>query len=528
MEKRFIPREKTTFFSDLANQINSHQENLTDFVREPFSRAAFQRQIELKKAAYSKEQRMRSYAIVKEQLSPFYHYEKVKRNVELLQEEATFTVTAGHQLNVFGGPLYSLYKIMDAVRLAEELTKEYPNQNFVPVFWMATEDHDFEEINHIHLFHDTLTWESRQQGAVGRFSVNDINDFKAQLLQKFENNPDFAQFLASFYENGDLATTTREFLMQLAGTYGVLIIDADHPEWKRSFIPLLKRELVEQFSEPLIVSQIKRLEEEGYHGQAKPRPVNLFYINEQERERIIPNGDATFQIGERTVSQAALLEELEQHPERFSPNVVWRPLYQEFILPNLCYLGGGGEMSYWLELKKMFEETGVPFPLIKVRNSIQWIDKNSLKKLKKLEIEPMRVFDAIDAVKKQYVFDHADGELDFTELNNQMGQLSQTLVEVVENVDKGLLGYGKSEATKLQNQLEKIKQKLVRHQKQKNDQAMQQIDTIYANLFPNNGMQERFENVIPFIAKQGVEAFVDAVYAAIDPFEQRLIVLLEE
>lgn len=527
MEKQLISRRKTTFFSPLSNQITDNQEDLLAYIQEPIRLEAFKDQIERKKKSYSAEQRNLIHKICTEQLQPFFHFGKVKSNVAALKEENTFTVTAGHQLNLYGGPLYSIYKIMDAVKMAEKVNAHYPSYHIVPVFWMATEDHDFEEINHIHLFHDTLTWETDQTGPVGRFSIDDMTTFKTELLSKFENNPEFSKFLSTTYQHGNLAEATREFLMKLVGKYGILILDADKAELKKSFTPLLEKELFEQFSAPKIEQQIEQLEKEGYHGQATPRPINLFYIKDQFRERIIPQDNGDFEIGSKTFTKAKIQEELAHHPERFSPNVVFRPLYQEFILPNLCYLGGGGEMAYWLELKGMFAETNIPFPLIKVRNSIQWIDKKTKKKLDKLGLDPLTVFSPIDSVKKHYVLDHSEDELDFTSLSENTAALIEELIASVITIDSGLEGYGKSEATKISNQIEKLKQKLLRHQKQKNDTAMQQIDGIYANLFPNNGLQERYENVIPFLTKMKSDEFVDCIYQSLDAFETKLIILIE-
>src|SRR5690554_6322863 len=187
-----INRRKTTFFSELANQINDNNEALEKYIQAPFSMATI-------------EQRTPLHEIVSKLMSAYSHFDKVAKNIDLLKEEDTFTVTAGHQLNVFGGPLCVIYKIMDAVRLAEKLKTTYPDKNFVPVFWMASEDHDFEEINHLHLFGSTFSWETEQKGPVGRFSLEGIERLKADILSKFGNNPEYSEYLDQFYKNGNLA-----------------------------------------------------------------------------------------------------------------------------------------------------------------------------------------------------------------------------------------------------------------------------------------------------------------------------------
>ncbi|WP_107039918.1 bacillithiol biosynthesis cysteine-adding enzyme BshC [Brumimicrobium mesophilum] len=527
MERLTIDRRQTAYFSDLANQINDNQKALQKYIQAPFSLANFEQQIDLKKGHFSTSQRELLYKVVAQQMADYSDFDKVKYNVDLLKEPNTFTVTAGHQLNLFGGPLYIIYKIMDAVRLAEELKKKFPLQNFVPVFWLATEDHDFEEINHLHLFHDTFSWESDQKGPVGRFSLNGIEGFKESVLSKFDNNPEFAEFIDQFYKTGSLSDATTALMMKLFGDYGLITINADDKDLKSSFAPIMKRELETHFSEKEVLKTTAQLEEDGFHGQAMARPVNLFYIKDQLRERIIPTENGDFEIGEELVSKDDLFKNLEKNPERFSPNVVLRPLYQEFILPNLCYLGGGGEMAYWLQFKGMFDQTEVPFPIIKVRNSVQWFDKSTNKKIEKLNLKYTDVFSSIHEVKKQYVVDNAEEELDFNEVEEKSKALILELESLIVSLDKGLEGYAKSEATKIQKQVHGVQQKLIRHSKKKNEDAMKQIDGIYNRLFPNNGLQERYDNMIPFLGKYGPKEFVKMVYEIIDPEEEDLILVIE-
>src|SRR5690554_140191 len=523
-----INRRKTTCFSDFSNQINDNQNALQKYIQTPFSIDAFEKQIKLKKDSFSQSQRDILHTVVSNQMASYVEFDKLNKNINLLKEVNTFTITAGHQLNLYGGPLYLVYKIMDAIRLAEKLSEKYPSNNFVPIFWMATEDHDFAEINHIHLFNDTLSWDSLQKGAVGRFSLDEIQSFKDQVLDKFGNNPDFAKYLDRFYKNGNLAEATTEFLMNLLGEYGLIILDADDSSLKSSFTPIIKRELETQFSEKEVVKTTEELEEDGYHGQAMARPVNLFYVKDQFRERIIPLEDGNFEIGDMMIEKSALLAELDSHPERFSPNVILRPLYQEFILPNLCYLGGGGEMAYWLQFKGMFDQTDVPYPIIKVRNSIQWFDKGTNKKLERLNLKYTDVFESIHEVKKQFVIDNADEDLDFSELDKRTDSLIEELESLIIAIDKGLQGYAKSESTKLQKQMDSVQQKMIRHQKKKNDDAMKQIDSIYERLFPENGLQERYENMIPYIAKYGPKEFIRIIYEITNPEETDLILVIEE
>ena len=528
MNLQTINRRDTEYFSDLANELIDDQEKLSQFLAEPFTKSNFETQIQSKENSFTNEQRKTLFDVLNQQLAPYFNFSKVKENVEALKNSNTFTVTAGHQLNLYGGPLYVAYKIMHTIRLAEELNAAYPKNHIVPVFWMATEDHDFEEINHLHLFHDTLTWDSDQKGPVGRFSLDGFDGFKSNLLAKFGNNQEMEAYLDQFYHEDNLAAATRSLMMDLFGDYGLVILDADNSTLKKSFATVIEKEITEQFSVKEVEASTQQLEEKGYFGQAMARPINLFYIKDQLRERIIPHDDGTFEIGDLSFTKKELLKDLEEHPERFSPNVILRPLFQEFILPNLCYLGGGGEMAYWLQLKGVFEQANVPFPLIQVRNSIQWFDKSALKKLNKLELQVKDVFLSIHENKKQFVMNKTDDELDFSLLEKYGKQFIDEMEQSITAVDKALEGYAKSESTKVQKQIDTIQQKLIRHQKKQHDDAMKQMENVYARLFPNNGLQERFENMIPYLAKYGKKEFVQHLHDAIQPFEKELILLIEE
>src|SRR5690554_1025472 len=243
-----INRRKTTCFSDFSNQINDNQNALQKYIQTPFSIDAFEKQIKLKKDSFSQSQRDILHTVVSNQMASYVEFDKLNKNINLLKEENTFTITAGHQLNLFGGPLYVAYKIMDAIRLAEKLKEKYPNQNFVPIFWMATEDHDFEEINHLHLFHDTMTWGAGQKGPVGRFSLEGIEQLKEQIIDRFDNNPEFVVYIESFYKKENLAKSTTEFMVDLFGKYGLIALDADDAKLKKSFAPLMKKEIETHFS----------------------------------------------------------------------------------------------------------------------------------------------------------------------------------------------------------------------------------------------------------------------------------------
>lgn len=530
MQIEKINRTNTTYFSNTANDLVYNQEKLSKYIETPYSLEAFKSQIEKKSTNFSANHRTFLVDELKEQHKDFTGLTSVQANIDSLSKENTFTVTTGHQLNLFGGPLYVAYKIANVIKLAEKLKETYPDSNFVPVFWMASEDHDFEEINHIHLFNDKITWDTDKKGAVGRFEFDDIDGFKEQLLEKFGNNESFSAYLNQFYseKDKDLAAATRRFVLDLFGDKGLVTVDGDSKELKVLFSPVIKEELKNGFSGDAVSKTTEMLLEDGYKDQVHPREINLFYLSTQSRERIIKNEDGSYIAGDKSWNKSDIFDEVESNPERFSPNVILRPVYQEVILPNLSYLGGGGEMAYWLQLKGVFDHLNLTYPIIAVRNSIQIFDGISQKKMNKLDLTAKDMFESIHENKKQFVLKNDQEELDFSEIESVGEELIAKMEGLVSKVDKSLEAFAKSESVKINKQMDHLKQKLIRHQKKQHDDAMNQMENLYERLFPRNGLQERFETIIPLLAKHGKEETISMFYEAIDPFEKDMILLLEE
>jgi bacillithiol synthase len=526
MNKMLVDRRKTPFFSAISNAISYNEPALSQFIGSPFSIDAFANQITQKSRSFSSTQRKTLVKQLEIQYEGLNLSPAVFSNIQALQQDNCFTVTTGHQLCLFGGPLYFVYKIVHAIRLAEKLRLAYPNQQFVPVFWMASEDHDFLEINHVNVFGKKIAWENEAGNAVGRMELIAIQSFKNELLELFKNDETTREFIEHHYTEKDrnLAYATRRFVNDLFGNHGVVIIDGDDKVLKRSFLPILKKEISEQFSFAAVERTIETLRSKGFKPGVNPREINLFYLGASQRSRIIA-ADNVFEIEGQNYTEQEVLQMMEQSPERFSPNVVMRPLYQEFILPNLAYIGGGGEIAYWLELKEMFETAEVPYPLVQVRNSIQAIDANTLKKLNKLQLNPEQLFGELEDLKKQLVAQHSAGELDFENLNQLAEGLSLEIAAVIDRVDEGLKSFGLSEITKLNNQIEGIKQKLIRQEKKKHETEISSLEHLYSKMFPDGALQERKDSLLSMMSVFGKEAFLSMIFDATNPEEKDLIVL---
>ncbi|MGB5356442.1 MAG: bacillithiol biosynthesis cysteine-adding enzyme BshC, partial [Eudoraea sp.] len=351
MEIASIPFKKTGYFSSLICDYLDEKPSLQGFYNSFPSIDGFKLQLQKKEKSFTKEKRQVLVKALNSQYAELLVSEDTEKNITLLGDNKTFTIVTGHQLNIFTGPLYFLYKIVSTINLSRDLKKAYPSYNFVPIYWMATEDHDFEEINYFNLHGKKFQWNIKASGAVGRLSTNGLNEVYEALVQELGTSLNALEltelFKKSYLEHETLAEATRYLANTLCGNEGLVVVDGDSSELKREFIPFVKEELLNNISQNKVQQTIEELENlsSDYTIQVNPRPINYFYLLDGLRERILEK-EGRFYINNTKLeySKEEFLGILEKYPERFSPNVVKRPLYQEVILPNLSYIGGGGEL----------------------------------------------------------------------------------------------------------------------------------------------------------------------------------------
>lgn len=483
----------------------------------------FKLQIQEKQQNYPAANREVLVKVLERQYEEVRASELTKRNIQLLADSTTFTVTTGHQLNLFTGPLYFLYKIVSAINLAKELKGTYPEYNFVPVYWMATEDHDFEEINYFNFRNRKIKWNRESAGPVGRLSTDGL----AEVLEVFRkelgpgNN---AKKLADFFEKSyldhdNLADATRYLANELFGEYGLVIIDADDAELKRLFIPHIERELVDQVSHQKVAETAALLKD--YNVQVNPRDINLFYIEDRLRERIIAEGEGYIVNNtDLSYSQDEILKMLQEHPERFSPNVIMRPLYQEVILPNLCYIGGGGELAYWLELKSFFEVSCVTFPILILRNSVLLATKKQAGKLDALNLTWAIVFDSQENLLNKKAAEYSQHNLDFSAQKEALSQQFRALAEIASHTHSSFAGAVNAQEKKQLKGLENLEKRLLRAEKKVHSDKLKRISDIQDELFPGRGLQERKANFSEFYLEHD-GALIEILLASLKPLEQQ-------
>ncbi|MEY4935720.1 MAG: hypothetical protein RIS64_2079 [Bacteroidota bacterium] len=452
-------------------------------------------------------------------------------NIEKLLQNNTFTVTTAHQPSLLTGPLYFVYKIFSAIRLSEILKEKHPNFHFVPVFVIGGEDHDFEEVNFAKIFNKKLVWEAGEKGSVGMMQTKALKSVLAELKEILGNN-EHAQTIFKIIENAYTQfdvyqDATQNLLNDLFGKYGLIVLNMNDVDLKRLFIPIMRRELVEQRSKYLVEAAQTQLEKAGFKAQAFARPINLFYLRDQLRARIVEiNGVYSALNTDFTWTKDEILAELEANPQHFSPNVILRPLYQETVLPNLAYIGGGGELAYWLERKSQFKYFGLNFPMLIRRNSVLWLDKLGQERLDKLNIQLTDLTGDIDVFIKKYVTNSTYDLINLQTEKEQFNQIFAAIAEKAKLIDPTLEKTVLAEQTKQLQVLVNIEAKLLKSEKQKQETTIQQIRTLAQKYFPNGGLQERTDNFLPFYVKHGTD-FFEVLREKLNPLEQGMIVIQE-
>ncbi|TBW28500.1 bacillithiol biosynthesis cysteine-adding enzyme BshC [Gramella sp. KN1008] len=528
-----ISYSETNYFSPLILDYLSEKSDLKDFYTRFPKLENFREQIREKKNSYQDDIRKELVTVLNKQYKDLDISEEVARNIKALESRNTFTVVTGHQLNLFTGPLYFLYKIISTINLTKQLKEEYPENDFVPVYWMATEDHDFEEINFFNLHGKKFKWnkadEKAGKTAVGYLSTEGLDEvfklFSAEIGGG--ENADFLRslFKEAYLDHDNLTAATRFIANKLFGRYGLVIIDAEDAQLKKHFVPYVENELSKHLSFKNSSEAVKRMAALGYNVQVNPREINLFYLTKEIRERIIEK-DGKFFVNETQISWSKedILKELKEYPERFSPNVMLRPLYQEVILPNLCYIGGGGELAYWLELRSFFDAENVPFPILLLRNSALLQTAKQDKKRERLNISLHELFLKQYELINRKVRKISNIDIDFSSQKQHLVQQFENMYKLAEQTDKSFLGAVKAQEVKQLKGMDNLEKRLLKAQKRKLKDEVERIAELQNELFPNKSLQERQTNFSEFYVEYG-DDLISELMENLNPLESNFKIL---
>ena len=526
-----IPFRETNYFSDFICDYLDQKPELKPLYHRFPSLENFKAQIEEKlKSGYLERNRKVLFDVLKMQYQNINTSKLTTKNIERLKDNNTFTITTGHQLNLFTGPLYFLYKIISTINLTKELKEKYPENNFVPIYWMATEDHDFEEINYFNFKGKKIQWPSNQIGAVGHFNTEGLDAVFEVIAAEFGAGKNAEQlktwFKEAYVNHDNLADATRYLANELFGKYGLVILDADNKELKRLFIPHMQKEMVEHTAFKTVSETNKKLEALGLKIQVNPREINLFYITNGLRERIVEN-DGIYSVLETDIrwDEDQLLQHLNDYPERFSPNVIMRPLYQEAILPNLCYIGGGGEMIYWLQLKSNFEAQNVTFPMLLLRNSALVKTTKQAEKLNNLNISDSDLFLDRHSFINKKVRKISNIDIDFSEQIEHLESQFKHLLDLADQTDKSFIGAVKAQEVKQIKGLKYLEERLLKAQKRKLADHISRCTELQEQLFPGQSLQERNTNFSELYLEYGVE-LIPELMKALQPLKGDFTIII--
>jgi bacillithiol biosynthesis cysteine-adding enzyme BshC len=389
------------------------------------------------------------------------------------------------------------------------------------VYWMASEDHDLDEIRSFALFGKTYSWETSQTGPVGRMDPSSIKTIIDQIPESVEI------FEKAYTQFNKLADSVRYYVNELFGSYGLVVLDGDHDTLKNQIKDIFKDDLLNHHANDLVENTSSRLTDLGYGAQVYPRAINLFYMKDGVRGRIARE-EGTYRVIDTDLSFSGeeIISLVEKSPDLFSPNVILRPVYQERILPNIAYVGGPAEVAYWLQLKDVFDYYKISFPVIMPRNFVMIIGKSLNKKINKLMIKGEDLFLEDNDLKSRYLEEHAAYNFSFESEKKIMDEVFKSIRNKTKAVDKSLEGFVGAQEAKIIKEIQNIEKRLQKAEEKKQETGIKQIQSLKEKLFPEGKLQERVENLLSFYIND--PHFIESLIERLDPFDYRLNICYEE
>jgi len=484
------------------------------------------------------------HEIISGQYSDFIPSDKTQNNIDKLKSHKTIAVVTGQQLGILGGPLYTIYKTITTIKLCKYLSGRYGDFNFVPFFWLEGDDHDFNEVSSIGLLNlenefKVINYSQKISNDVDRISVGkiklneEINAFFEEIertIRETEFTYEIFNRLREFYKSGSSFTDSfKKLLHFLFDKYGLLIFDPQDSNVKKVLKPVFKKEITDFRIHTEQIIKVSATLEELYHAQIKVKPVNLFYSNDEGRFLIEPTDDGFRLKGKRIKFTFQELSNLiDEYPEKFSPNVLLRPICQDYLLPTVFYVGGPSEIAYFAQLLPMYNLFNLEEPILYPRSSATLIEKGIQRSLDKFNMELKEIFVDKNELEEKILQNISGENIDeiFRKVKDDFEIAFDKLRENLFQLDKTLGDASSKSQQKILRYLEELKNKADNALKRKNESSIRQINKISSFLYPNSNLQERELNFIYFANKYGLE-IVDKIYdeLEIDKFEHQIIEL---
>jgi bacillithiol biosynthesis cysteine-adding enzyme BshC len=453
-----VPFQDVPWFSGLFKDYMSEKSEINDFQKHSPSWSGLEHARDNRE--FPVENRNLLKSVLTNQYSGVggYSGSAVEANVNALGDENSFTVVTGQQLHVFLGPLFVLHKIYSVISIAKKLTTS--DKKVVPVFWMASEDHDFEEVKGVKFFRNNYEWKDEGKGAVGRYSTQGIVELIKEIENDYSSDSRVKEMLSMFKKhysnNKTMADATRAVLFELFSEEGLVVLDADNKELKKPLIPVLKQEFSNNVVQKAIEQTNVSLKKKGYKSPLNPMRENVFYLSDNERVKV-KRVEGGYSISDRILSEEELFSDIDQNPAMYSPNVVMRPVYQEIVLPNIAYAAGPSELEYWLQLKGVFDQFNVNYPVIVPRIFAIYLNKKEHKKISESKLDLKSMFLDSESLRKELLFSaFVDIESALREkeaLNDQILKSSKEHGASLYNVVKNIAVEDKKNAKELRHKM---------------------------------------------------------------------------
>jgi len=508
-----VDPSKCSVFKEFDLKYWSHPDFFKEFISNSFDLEGIKKQIQIKQTTYNK--RVEFATIVKNQYSKIEVDSDLNIQLNSLFSENTFAVVCAHQPILLGGPLYWWYKIIHTISLSKYLNEVYKEFHFVPIYFIGSEDHDFEELNHINLFNRTIEWSGKSDIAIGKKDQTGLHEVLSNIRTLFSNQLDVLEIIDHWdqlvNESDNYGEFYFKFVHSIFKSYGLLCFNPDDLAAKSHLQDIFKDEILHQSGLQYVTKTNKELQNISIKPQAHAREINLFYHGNENRTRIIKEeNNFTLADQSKSWSEQNLLKEIENNPQNFSPNVILRPIYQELLLPTVVFIGGGAEMNYWLQLGKLFKHHQISFPIVARRFSAILFSKTILSKIQKLKLTPIDFLENIEDIKNNYVAHNSNVMHEIDLVKSSFVNFLKELEDIANKVSKSELAGTKAEINKLNLGMEKLIQKMSKDYKNTFDVELQNIQKIKNQLFPNNQLQEREESGLSYYLKYQ-NSFIDSI-----------------
>lgn len=520
-EVEFLEFSAVPGISDLVNDLSKGKQIVNGLPLLPSQLADFEPTIKAKLDSYPAENRNRLVATLRGQYQEKSLNPIVEKQLSKLAMPNCVSISCGHQLVMFGGPMYVAFKILSVIKLANELEAALPNYQFVPIHWLHGEDHDVEEVSKLSFFSKPMVWETSQTGSVGDLSTEGLEELANEIASKSADQS------ALLYSKGEtLMASTFSFLHHWFGSMGLLQLDASAKTLKELFLPIAKREIQEKVAQSTILATTKALEKAGYKAQIQPREVNLFWLENGQRYRIAPHENGFELLGSgQQISQDQLLEKMEASPEKVSPNVALRPLYSQLILPDVAFFGGPAELSYWAQFTGLFQAFDVPMPVIIPRFSALIIKDVQKRKLDKWELGVKALFEDEPALKRAWLLKTSNLPLDLKTMEQELENWWGQLAILAAKTDGSLESWVLAEQARFNKQTENVFKRILKIGETSFEGDWQQFLNLKSRLLPNGHLQEREEAWFGFCLNNPL--WLQEIYSQIEVLKPGLKVLAE-